>query len=110
MAASILVLIIGYIIYNYIKIRESGPHNEEIQVALRSFTKPLKFNVEEVKYTREKGLCLVCKNKISGLTYVCPKCNAFYCIKCSEALTNLENTCWICDTSIDESKPVKIDK
>jgi len=44
----------------------------------------------------------VCKNKISGLTYVCPKCDAWYCINCCEALTELENACWGCETPFDK--------
>ncbi|MFX1575150.1 MAG: hypothetical protein ACFFB0_20635 [Promethearchaeota archaeon] len=42
--------------------------------------------------------------------YTCPTCDAMYCITCSEALSNLENACWVCNTAFDESKPVKLDK
>jgi len=38
---------------------------------------------------------------------MCASCGAFYCLKCSEALSNLENECWVCDMPFDESKPVK---
>ncbi len=31
----------------------------------------------------------------------------FYCLKCSEALSNLENACWACNVAISNSKPVK---
>ena len=44
---------------------------------------------------------------MSRLNYLCPKCNALYCVKCSEAISNLENLCWVCETPIDETKPVK---
>jgi len=62
---------------------------------------------EEVSISKEKKICLVCKNKISRLNYICPECNAFYCFKCSDVLVNLENACWVCETPFDESKPVK---
>ena len=29
-------------------------------------------------------------------------------MKCAQALTNLENVCWVCDSQIDDSKPVKV--
>ena len=62
---------------------------------------------EEISISKEKQICLVCKNEISRESYLCPECKAFYCIKCSKALTNLENACWVCGTPIDETKPVK---
>lgn len=102
-----LILTIGYIFYNYVKRRESGKYKEELQDTLRIFTKPPKFDIQEIKYSREKELCLVCKNKISGLTYVCPKCGAWYCLDCCEALTELENACWGCETPFDKFKSVK---
>ena len=54
--------------------------------------------------TREKGLCLVCKGKIEGLNYVCPKCNALYCLKCINVLANLENECWVCETTFQRTQ------
>ena len=39
--------------------------------------------------------------------YTCPACDALYCIKCSDSLSNLENACWVCNTPFDESKPTK---
>jgi predicted amidophosphoribosyltransferase len=74
---------------------------------IKTFTKPSTVSIEEVELCRKEGLCLVCKSKVSRLNYLCPKCNALYCIKCSEALTNLENMCWVCDTPFDESTPLK---
>ena len=83
---------------------------EELKDFIKIFTKPSTITIEEVELYREKGICLVCKSKISRLNYSCPKCNALYCIKCSEALTSLENACWVCETPFDDSKPVKISK
>ena len=49
----------------------------------------------------------MCKNKIERLNYICPKCLALYCVKCSDALSNLENVCWVCNGPIDKTRPVK---
>ena len=102
-----LILIAGYVIYFYVRRDEFGTKKEELQETLKLFTKPLKFSVEDVKYSREKGFCLVCKNKISGLTYVCPNCEAWYCLNCCKALNELENACWGCETPLIESKSIK---
>ncbi len=74
------------------------------------FIKPQSITEEEVTFHREKKICLVCKGKISRINYICPECDALYCIKCSEALSNLENACWVCNEPFDESKPVKLFK
>jgi len=39
---------------------------------------------------------------------VCPECDALYCIKCSNALSDLENACWVCETPFDESRPIQL--
>ena len=36
---------------------------------------------------------------------MCTDCGTFYCTKCSNALSDLENVCWACNTPIDISKP-----
>jgi hypothetical protein len=74
---------------------------------LKIFTKPRRVTEEEVSISKEKKICLVCKNKVSRLNYICPDCNAIYCVKCSDVLSNEENMCWVCDTRFDESKPIQ---
>ena len=71
------------------------------------YTRPNRITEEEVIFHTEKKICLVCKKKISKFTYICPECEIFYCMNCGQALANLENVCWVCNTPIDESKPVK---
>jgi len=71
----------------------------------RLYERPAHVTEEEVVYHKEQEICLVCKGKTSRLTYICPDCKALYCVNCSEALTNLENMCWVCSTPIDPSKP-----
>ena len=38
---------------------------------------------------------------------MCLSCGALYCLKCSDALSNLENSCWACNAPIDKTKPSK---
>jgi predicted amidophosphoribosyltransferase len=72
-----------------------------------AFTKPQKLTEEEVSISIEKKICLVCKGELSRKNYICPECKTFYCIKCSDALLNMENACWVCNTPFNESKPSK---
>ncbi|UCD02393.1 MAG: pyridoxamine 5'-phosphate oxidase family protein [Promethearchaeota archaeon] len=77
------------------------------------YTRPDRITDEEVIFHIEKKICLVCKKEILKFTYVCPECEIFYCMNCSQALANLENVCWVCNTPIDESKsskPFEIEK
>ena len=103
-ASFTIIIIIGYVIYFYTKKGEPAIKKDELQDTLKVFTKPLKFSIEDVKYSREKGFCLVCKNKISGLSYICPNCEAWYCLKCCDALIELEDACWGCETPFIKNK------
>ena len=62
---------------------------------------------EEVSISKEKKICLVCKGKVGGFSFICDECGAFYCENCAKAMINLENTCWACNTPIDPMKPSK---
>ncbi|MFX0101065.1 MAG: hypothetical protein ACFFCS_15935 [Candidatus Hodarchaeota archaeon] len=75
---------------------------------LGMFNKPQKLTEEEISVSKEKQICLVCKGEISRENYVCPNCKAFYCERCTNALKDLENACWSCNTPFDPTKPVKI--
>ncbi|MFX1572313.1 MAG: tetratricopeptide repeat protein [Promethearchaeota archaeon] len=61
---------------------------------------------EKVEIHKEQKICLVCKGQALGFTYICD-CGAIYCENCALALSNLENICWVCDSPIDKSKPIK---
>ena len=47
------------------------------------------------------------KQKLAKTHGICPECKTFYCIKCSDALVNMENACWVCNTPFNEYKPSK---
>ncbi|MFX1325485.1 MAG: hypothetical protein ACFE8N_11040 [Promethearchaeota archaeon] len=81
-----------------LKVRES---------LFRLYERPEYLSEEEVSFHKEKKICLVCKGRVSRLSYICPKCNALYCEKCTAELSDLENMCWVCQEPIDESKPTK---
>jgi hypothetical protein len=108
-----ILIILTTVFYNYytissIKAQELLGYKEEQKDILRAFTRPQLITEKEVTISKEKKICLVCKGKISRLTYICPNCEAIYCEKCSNTLSDLENRCWVCETPFDESKPVKL--
>jgi len=112
-SAVALVLLIVYISINIVKrvrTREdtSPVKKEELKDFLTIFTKPQTITEEEINTFREKKICVVCKSKVSRLNYVCPECDVLYCIRCSKALVNLENACWVCDTPINISEQVPV--
>ncbi len=74
--------------------------------------RPTEISNEDISYSREHLTCLVCKNEMLRLTtlFICPKCKALYCEKCSNALIQSENACWVCNHPIDESKPINLYK
>lgn len=76
----------------------------------RIYERPLQISEEEVLFHRDRKICLVCKGDVIRVSYICPKCNALYCIKCSEELSDQENMCWVCNDPFDESKPTRPEK
>ena len=82
-----------------VKIREKPKKDVSIEEGLFRLTKrPDNITEEEVTFHREKKICLVCKSRVEKFNYICPKCDALYCMNCAQALTNLENVCWVCDS------------
>ncbi len=91
-------------------LKEEGASTKKSVDVTGIFTRPETITEEEVSISKEKKVCLVCKGKLGGFNkyiFMCPDCNAFYCEKCSKALSNLENTCWACYAPINPSKPSK---
>ncbi len=100
----VLITVIIYIIYyiaKSLRTQETPLVAEKagLKEVLKLFTKPKTITEEEVNFSIEKKICLVCKSKVSRLNYICPKCEVLYCVRCSNALSNLENTCWVCETA-----------
>ena len=89
-----------------VKSGETFQSEEKIDVG-GIFSKPKRITEEEVSISKEKKICLVCKGNLARKVYICPDCGTFYCNKCSDTLSNLENACWVCNVPFDESKPVK---
>ncbi len=78
---------------------------------LSMLARPQRITEEEVSVSKEKKICIVCKGKIGrNNIYLCPDCDTFYCLKCSNTLTTLENACWVCCAPLDPLKPVKLYK
>ena len=108
-----IVVVITALIYSFLKIikmmrtAEADRIKNDVPSVIGMFARPKKLTEEEVSISKEKKTCLVCKGRLARAMYICPECSAFYCNKCSDALVNLENACWVCVTAIDESKPVK---
>ena len=93
--------------------KEKKRYLKEIKVEdslFRLYERPLQISEEEVTFHRDRKICLVCKGDVIRISYICPKCNALYCIKCSEELSNHENMCWVCNDPFDTSKPARPDK
>ncbi|MFX0101165.1 MAG: hypothetical protein ACFFCS_16440 [Candidatus Hodarchaeota archaeon] len=109
----VVSIVLAYSIYRTIsllKTQNVPKKEEETRDVLEIFTKRQRVTEEEVSYHREQKICLVCKTKVSRITYICPECDALYCSKCSDALSDLENACWACYAPFDPNKPVKIEK
>jgi len=81
--------------------------NEQMEHLLRN-RESLTTQVKEKQITvfKERKICTVCKGDILGFMYTC-KCDALYCDKCIQAITELENICWVCNAPIDVTKPIK---
>ncbi len=90
---------------------DSAAHNAHLELVERLRgsidTEKKSITEEDLKASKEKRFCLVHKGPIEGYNYKCRKCGAFYCMKCYEALVDIENMCWSCDALLDPSKPAK---
>jgi hypothetical protein len=74
-------------------------------------TRPPKITEEEIKFYREKTICMVCKGKLEGYgIFLCGGCKSLYCEMCARTLEELENACWACYSPIDKSRPVKLEE
>ena len=64
---------------------------------------------KKVTVYSELKTCVVCKGSAAGFNiYVCPHCSSIYCKGCAEAVIELENACWTCESPIDKAKPSQL--
>ena len=58
----------------------------------------------------KEEICLIHKGRIEGISYICPRCQGKYCLKCATALAGDGVSCWVCDQPINipgtSKKPV----
>jgi len=97
--------------------REEVIHDDEVESEVLttslsevlSYSRPSDISTKDIELYRKQTICLVCKKKLKGFidVFICPKCKSFYCDKCAQILTQLENMCWSCNNPIDDSKPIK---
>ncbi len=50
----------------------------------------------EIDIVEQKIICVVDKGPVIGKIYVCPKCKAFHCLRCANALQDKNEGCWAC--------------
>ena len=105
-------LIIIYFLLSILKFKtpteriNNEEENDKRKDILSIFSRPETITEEEISISKEKKICLVCKKRLSRDIYLCPDCSTFYCKNCSDALSNRENACWVCNTPINPLKPV----
>ena len=99
-----------YILIKNIKTEKSTESKREFKEILGIFTKPESLTEEEITFHKEQKICLVCKGNVLGFNSFICKCDALYCLKCAQTLSDLENACWVCEAPFDELKPVKLYK
>lgn len=108
---NILILIFYFSLYIYTfitLIRQKRTKEGGLSDVLGILPRKKRVTEEEVSVSKEKKICLVCKGKVARFDiYICPECDSLYHRKCAKVLVGQENTCWACDSVLDESKPVK---
>jgi len=99
--------------------QQNAPLSKRIKLARitedmsRQFSKEI-VDMEEVVEKKvtvysELKTCVVCKGSAAGFNiYVCPQCSSIYCKGCAEAVIELENACWTCESPIDKAKPSQL--
>ncbi|MHA2400790.1 MAG: hypothetical protein ACXADU_18115 [Promethearchaeota archaeon] len=97
--------------------QRNAPLSERIELArlnehmkgqfMKEIMKMERIAEKEVTVYRDLKTCLVCKGSVGGFNYICNNCNSLYCKECAEAVIEIENVCWVCESPIDYSKPIK---
>jgi len=104
------------VVFWYLGLREEPAEKARVKVKkeikvenglIRLTKRPNQITEEEVSISKEKKICLVCKGKVGGFSFICNECGTFYCQNCASSLIKLENACWVCNSPFDKSKPSK---
>ncbi|MCP4760802.1 MAG: hypothetical protein GY870_03405, partial [archaeon] len=80
------------------KNNELKPTIDETKQLHQKLVKQEEFKHVEAGITsyKEKRICIVHKGHITGLVYICPTCETYYCEKCAETLKGSGDKCWSC--------------
>jgi hypothetical protein len=91
-----------YTFYKILKIIRSDKiivKEKKIQSVLKMFSKPDNLSEEDIRVSKEKNICLVCKKKLVRDILMC-ECFTLYCEECSQNLMDDSEGCWVCDKSL----------
>ncbi|MHC1591048.1 MAG: hypothetical protein ACXQS8_03110 [Candidatus Helarchaeales archaeon] len=81
-------------------IGEAAEEEEEKRELTPEELEELKKTEAEVTTFKEKKICIVHKGPVAGSVYLCPQCDAIYCMKCARALKSAGEKCWQCGAEI----------
>lgn len=84
-----------------VKLREKEIEIESLKKQREEITE------DDIAISKEKHFCIVHRGPIGGYNYICPECGTYYCIKCLDAIIDIENSCWSCKKPLDPSKAIK---
>jgi parallel beta-helix repeat protein len=56
-----------------------------------------------INFYQNQRRCVVHRGVIEGKVFLCSNCNVFYCLRCKEALIDMENKCWNCGATIEKA-------
>jgi hypothetical protein len=67
---------------------------------------------KELVLEEKLDTCTIHKGAIEGVSYVCPKCHAKYCVNCARSIQDRKEPCWVCETAIklDMKKDIPIEE
>jgi len=66
--------------------------NEEMEILKKE---------ERFKIYLEENTCIVCKGKVSGMTFICKHCGTLYHPDCANSLKKNNDLCWSCRQPLD---------
>ncbi|MBA7530246.1 hypothetical protein ES705_22449 [subsurface metagenome] len=109
---TLYIMIIGILsavaFVGFVYVKKSRTELKERDVEIESLKKQKEeITEEDIKISKEKRFCVVHRGPIEGYNFICPECGTFYCVKCLEAIKEIENVCWSCGKPLDPTMPAK---